>query len=616
MRRSYLVGAGAMAAIALAVGATIAVQGPSASKEAVEASCPQPRDTVIPEEWREEYADEGNAFYDAVLSPEARAAILQPSRVTPTPLFANGSRSRQIASLEAGRVFVMPSAPEQELGAVDWGTTSEGLFYATELHGLLGIGKAISADKLPDELERKIAAFIKDWAVCNVPPPGLNHRAWHEGAVMKRLSNLLVALNYMKRHGSIAGLSYDELIYLIVEQKNYLVETEEIYSFSNHGIRQDMALAATAIALPELPDSEDLIELAEGRLSEQSEKVFTKDGIWAEHAPGYVNYAARLMLDVKELADFDPRFNPEALLSRLPTSVEYLVSSLTPDLQIPWVGNSAAEALNARVREYAERAFGKSLREQVAGLSGTAFLYPYYGHAIVREEDGFYLLFQAAQNLPAIKRHADALSFLLLNKGRVWITEGGLAEHASNERSDMMSYLWSPYAHNTYVYGDEYIKAQARRDLDAYMRGMTVEGNNVSFEAFSERYPEGVFVTRRLTVDRTTHDIAIHDVLSVPKPDGTCFHGSLHFAPDLQIQVDPATSTVIASDSGSGSLTVEISSEHLSGIHRFSGQKDPIRGWGTVGEAFGPVQTVVYDVCGTGPVGLSLRWSGSAEPRG
>jgi hypothetical protein len=96
----------------------------------------------------------------------------------------------------------------------------------------------------------------------------------------------------------------------------------------------------------------------------------------------------------------------------------------------------------------------------------------------------------------------------------------------------------------------------------------------------------------------------------VPEPDGTCFHGSLHFAPDLQIQVDPATSTVIASDSGSGSLTVEISSEHLSGIHRFSGQEDPIRGWGTVGEAFGPVQTVVYDVCGTGPVDLSLRWSG------
>jgi hypothetical protein len=128
MRRSYLVGAGAIAAIALAVGATIAVQGPSASKEAIEASCPQPRDTVIPDEWREAYADEGTAFYDAVLSPEARAAILQPSRVTPTPLFANNSRSRQIASLEAGRVFVLPSAPEQELGAVDWGTTSESLF--------------------------------------------------------------------------------------------------------------------------------------------------------------------------------------------------------------------------------------------------------------------------------------------------------------------------------------------------------------------------------------------------------------------------------------------------------------------------------------------------------
>jgi hypothetical protein len=597
-----------MAAIALVVGATMAFRGPSAGKEAIQASCPQPRATVIPDEWREEYADEGSAFYDAVLSPEARAAILQPSRVTPAPSFASGSAG--LASLREGRVHVKSSAPEQEIGAVDWGTTSEGPYYSTQLHGFVGIGTALSASQLTDEMERKVAAFIKDWAVCNIPRPGLNDRAWYEGTVIKRLSNLLVALNYMKRHGSIAGLSYDELIYLIVEQKNYLSETEGVYTFGNHGIRQDMALAATAIALPELPDSDDLIQLAERRLGEASEELFTREGIWVEHAPGYVNYALRLMLDIKNLADLDPRFNPEAFLSRLPASLDYLLSSLTPDLQIPWVGNSPAEALKSEVKRYAEMTLGKGVREYVEGLAGTALLYPDYGHAIVREEDGFYLLFHAAQNLPAIKRHEDALSFILLNKGRVWITEGGLAGFDGNEHTDMMSYLWSPHAHNTYVYGDEYIKALASPDLDAYMRGMTVKGDNVSFEAFSERFPTGVFVTRRLTVDRTTHDIAIHDVLSVPEPDGTCFHGSLHFAPDLQIQVDPATSTVIASDSGLGSLTVAIVSEHLSGIQRFSGQRDPIRGWGTVGEAFGPVQTVVYDICGTGPVDLSLRWSG------
>ena len=296
-----------------------------------------------------------------------------------------------------------------------------------------------------------------------------------------------------------------------------------------------MALAATAIALPELPDSEDLIELAEGRLSEQSEKVFTKDGIWAEHAPGYVNYAARLMLDVKELADFDL-----TLQSGGPLEPAADIGRVSGQLTYPRPPDSLGWQLRGRSAERAgqdrKRAFGKSLREQVAGLSGTAFLYPYYGHAIVREEVRFYLLFQAAQNLPAIKRHADALSFLLLNKGRVWITEGGLAEHASNERSDMMSYLWSPYAHNTYVYGDEYIKAQARTRSRRLHARHDRQGNNVSFEAFSERYPEGVFVTRRLTVDRTTHDIAIHDVLSVPEPDGTCFHGSLHLPPTCKFR--------------------------------------------------------------------------------
>jgi len=271
------------------------------------------------------------------------------------------------------------------------------------------------------------------------------------------------------------------------------------------------------------------------------------------------------------------------------------------------VGNCPAEGLSSDVEKYAEMTLGEGVREYVAGLSGTAFLYPDYGDAIVREEDGFYLLFHAAQNLPAIKRHEDALSFILLNEGRVWITEGG---HQSNEPTVMTRYLRSPYAHNTYVCADDYIDSQQRPDLKAFMSGMTVEGDKISFDAFSERYVRDASVTRRLTVDRATADIKIHDVLSAPEPDGVCFQGSLHFAPDLRLQVDPAAGTMVASDPGSGTtLTVEIASERLAGFHRFSGQEDPIRGWGTTGEGFAPVETVVYDVCGSGPVDLSLSWS-------
>jgi Heparinase II/III N-terminus len=262
------------------------------------------------------------------------------------------------------------------MGAIDWGVTAEGPYYATQLHGFAGIANALSsAEKLPQEVEQTIAAFIKDWAVCNLPEPGLNERAWYEGTVVKRLSNLLVGLNYMKRHGSIAGLSYEELIYLIAENKEHLVEADEIYVLGNHGIRQDMVLAATAIALPELPDSDDLIRLVEKRLHDASEELFTEEGIWAEHAPGYVNYALRLMFEIKELADADPRFDPDAFLNRIPTSLDYLLTSLTPDLQIPWVGETGTRAPRSEIANYIQRAHGKSLRDYVAGLAGTARLY-------------------------------------------------------------------------------------------------------------------------------------------------------------------------------------------------------------------------------------------------
>jgi Heparinase II/III-like protein len=314
------------------------------------------------------------------------------------------------------------------------------------------------------------------------------------------------------------------------------------------------------------------------------------------------------MLEIKELSDADPRFDPQAFLSRMPTSLDYLINALTPDLRIPWVGDSAAGGPTREVIKYAQATNGNGLREQVGRLAGTARLYPDYGHAIVREHDGFYLLFHAAQNLPAGKRHEDALSFILFNEARLWITEGGFQSY---EPTDMTRYLRSPYAHNTYVFGNDYIDAQERPDLDAYMRGMTVAGDQISFDAFSERYVRNASVSRRVTVDRATHDIAIHDVLNAPESDGTCFHGSLHFAPDLELQVDPTAATIVASNPGSGTkLTATFVSEHLSGFHQFSGQEDPIRGWGTVADGFGPVQTVTYDVCGSGPLDLSLSWSG------
>jgi hypothetical protein len=607
--RSQLVAVSALAGIALVIGVSVAVWEPSASNEMIQASCPEPRDTVVPDEWRQQDAEEGTAFHDAVLSAKAQKAILQPSRVTPVPSFASASPERQIEGLRAGKVIVRSTTRAQDVGAIDWSVSSEGSYYSTQLHGLAGIGNALSsAKKLPEPVERMIAAFITDWAVCNIPQPGLNDRAWYEGTVVKRLSNLLIALNYMKRHGSIAGLRYDQLVYLIDLNKDYLVETEQVYLFGNHGIRQDMVLAATAIALPELPDSDELIQLANKRLREASEELFTIDGIWAEHAPGYAQYAIRLMLDIRNLADADPRFYPHAFLSHLPATLDYLLASLTPDLQIPWIGEATAKRLTVNIRDYAERIHGERLRDYVRGLSGTARLYPGYGHAIVREEDGFYLLFHAAQNMPAGKRHEDALSFILFDQGRLWITEGGFQGY---DATDMTRYLASPHAHNTYIYGDDYIPTEARPDLDAYMRGMTIEGDKISLDAFSERYAANASATRRMTVDRATHDIAIHDVLTAPEPDGTCFHGSLHFAPDLELQVDPTAATIIAADPGSGTkLTAAFASEHLSGFHRFSGQKDPLRGWGTMPDGFGPVQTVVYDVCGSGPVDIRLNWSG------
>lgn len=552
---------------------------------------------VIPPDWAQEYMAEDSPFYEALLSPEAQEKVLSAPRLL-FPVFSTGGRS-QIDNIRAGKVFVDKSGPLQSLDDVDWSTLEYGRYYATQLHGFVGMGAPLQlGEKLPDAILEAIGAHIEEWGRCVARNPEVNKRSWYEGTVIKRQANLLYALNYLREWGDLGGLEYDELIYLIDANARFLLDTDDIYSFGNHGIRQDMLLAATAIALPSHPRAGEMLRLAEERLDDASRDLFTESGIWKEHAPGYVNYMINLMEDLQNLHDASEDFNPVLFLGHAETSLQYLVTSLLPNERIPDVGMSAARRIvRNRWLDFDTGAF-------LASRTRTLSSFPDYGHAVVRGDhpNGLYLLFVASQNLPVGKRHTDDLSLLLYNHDRPWISEGG---HQSYKLSGMTRYLRTSHAHNTYTLNGQGLLATANPELDTELTGADIDGANVVLSGYTERFRSPARFERQIEVHDFSQVTILDRLRGEKKP--AQWEGRFHFPRDLETRINGNTVTV--SDPAGLAMTLRFQSDADLSFTTCQGQEKPICGWGKARGEFGPLTTLMWSLEGDADVKISIEWN-------
>ena len=418
---------------------------------------------------------------------------------------------------------------------------------------------------------------------------------------------MLTALNYMRRYGNLGPLTFRELSYLILRDKDHLAYAKDVYFPGNHGIRQDIALAATAIAYPQLPDADHLLDLAGQRLNKAVDTFFTREGIWAEHAPGYVQYVLRLMITIDRLDKASERFNPKRFLAQFDPSLRFLLASLAPNGNLPWIGSTGTSTIIGPIKKFSEQRLGKTLDKMIRENAGKEFYFPHYNHFISRaaSPEGLHVHFVSAQNLPAKKRHADALSFLLFNYGRNWITEGG---HHSYELSGMTTYLRSPYAHNGYILGHEYIPPHGKPQLQAYIENVSKDTNGATVvTGVSERYPNDGRVVRKLRVGNRTGTLSVTDQLSQKLGARECFTGFLNLPADLDVAI--IDSKIEAIDQKRRmKMTVSVGSEALESITSVRGKEKPIAGWGMSDGQFGPITRVDSRFCGNGTVHYQFTW--------
>lgn len=557
---------------------------------------------VIPSAWAKEFMTADSRFYEGLLSPEAREKVLSAARIQ-TPNFAVPGRS-QLDHVREGKLFVDRRGPLQSLDQVNWSTLDHGKYYATQLHGLVGLGGLLTMnERLPDAVSKAVSEHIKQWTLCVASNPEINPRAWYEGTVVKRLSNLLHALNYFRQWGDLGDLKYDELIYLIDINATYLLDTPDVYSFGNHGIRQDTLLAATALTLPTHPRAEEMTRVAEQRLDNAAEGLFTESGIWKEHATGYVNYVIRLMEDVRVLHDASENFNPDSFLGRAETSLQFLLTSLMPDQRIPHVGWSNAR--NVRSNSWLDFDIESFLASKARTLSS----FPDYGHAVVRGDhpNGLYLLLVAAQNLPAGKRHADDLSFLLSNHGRIWITEGG---HKTYERVPITAYLISSYAHNTYMLNGQGFPGNVAPALDTELTGADQDGEKITLAGYTERFHNPARFERQIEIDDFSQ-IKIRDRLRSEKKLAL-WEGRFHFPGDLETTVD--NNTVLVSAPDGETMTLRFQSDADLALSTCHGQEAPLCGWGKTDGKHGPVTTLMWSLEGDADIEIAIEWNNGNNP--
>jgi hypothetical protein len=588
-------------ALAIAGGAWFVAGGllqpdAQAPRQSLEVACGHVLEEEATEAWLADAFDLSRVPGDETVPPLER--MLADDRDVFVPAYPSSFYQAQVDAIREGGLLVLPRKPRQPLDDIDWSAAEVGEYYATQLHGWTGLADLLgSRERLPADVEDAIASVIRDWFRCNGHPPGVSTRAWYEGTVVKRLSAILLAIDYYRAHGGLGDLRFIDLLYLAATHKDELLGA--FYAPSNHGLRHDIMLLSFIGHLPYVADRDEVRQLAERRLDAMAEELFSEEGVWTEHAPGYVYYALRLLTDLDRIAR-DLGLRAELpILEKAASSANYLQQVLTPEGTLPPIGHSGRERVSRALARYWDLAIGNG--PQVVDRS---VVFEDYGQAVYSSSKGgqLYLLFQAVQNLPALKRNADELSFIVHNHGRWWLVDSG---HYTNEQTPVHEFLASARAHNTYIRGHQGIGPQKDEELDVFLTGFSDENGVWQVSGRSDRFLDGASFERTIAIDKASETIAVRDRFNAPSHARQNWLGSLHLAPDLEAVLDG--SSLVARDPASGrEMTIAI--EGAADLRIVAGQDDPVQGWVVQGGELLEAPVLEFETSGAREVTMTITW--------
>lgn len=476
---------------------------------------------------------------------------------------------------------------------LDWSRTDLGITFQAELHSWRILTSFLLAYQ--ETGDRKylevLESIADDWIEKNPFDAPSHPRAWHEGAMAKRLLVLLNLFNHYKDAGPEgSSLRLRTILALIIQHAEYFAWGGDYRPAGNHGIRQDVALIAAAMAIPEAVRSSVWMQTAAERLRvEQVERGFSDDYVWLEASPAYHDYAIRVLDDLLRLeaanhTDIDLGFVHEVVEG----SGAYLAYVLTPEGLFPPVGDSTERDTNmTRGGGSPEVRYAVSRSEEGSPPADLDGFFPDGGDAIFRDtwgddpesaRDAFYIHIHAAFHPGFGHRHADDLSFVMYGRGRWWILEGG---KYGKDKNQWRKYCRSAQAHNGYTFDNQtllYNEDYRGRDVE-FENTLVSSDQLAAVRGTTNRFrPSNTSVTRTLIFLRDRSTLVLLDHLRSPRPGS--WQQYLHLPPDVEVrQISPAHFLTLASTHPDLELEILSQADGLTSAEIVTGSEEPVQGW-------------------------------------
>lgn len=383
----------------------------------------------------------------------------------------------------------------------------------------------------------------------------------------------------LEKHDAFPSADFKQkLIETINAHGKFLFDENHYEADYNHGVMEAASLFLIAVNFPDLPHSQEWLEVGQERLDRGLINLVDADGILVENSPYYHFYVLEKYWDIYKYSnEFGIKIS-EQFDDRIKKMINYATFILQPDLSVPLLGASLERRINLN-GVYAEMAklnpnFLYVLTQGKEGKvpSKKIITYPDAGQVIMRsgwyEGEKFENQTQLIFDIGSYRtKHSDldALSFSLYGQGEALMPDAGLYTY---ENGPFKDYFHGSSAHNTVI-----VDGKSQKEGSPII-GNFAEGEGWAYQSAQHDLYDGVTHQRAIALLGDKYVLIVDNLLSEYQHD---YEQIFHLFPDANVETDGLQVTAF-DDSKNKSVTIrQLTQDGLSVSHS-KGETSPPKG--------------------------------------
>lgn len=323
------------------------------------------------------------------------------------------------------------------------------------LNGFSFLGDLIAAYIETEDIKylKKCTEIVGKWSQVISYDKHKDTMAYHDETTAMRMEYFLSLLV-----NGIKNLDEKEIEMIIKEIKFMaeLLASDEFHTEkTNHGMFQDLALLKYAIIMKNDIKSEKYIRIANTRLKEYFDFVYTSEGVHKEHSPAYhmmVSANLKRYLNLLKAVNLQSNLSSDINML-LKKAEEYIIYITRPDGCIPNISDTEKKRLDSiypNLFSSQQYKFALTSGKEGKPPSEKSKVFKESGYAIFRDdwskkEKAAQVIFTAAYHA-GYHKHTDDLNVLFYDEEDILVESG---PNGYNYKDPFTKYAYSSRSHNT-----------------------------------------------------------------------------------------------------------------------------------------------------------------------